>query len=57
MQFEGGGYCLALRYVPEGEPEMKAQCHCRECPCITGGAPKVFVAIPIAGFTYTRLLA
>ena len=54
MKLEGGCYCRALRYVAEGEPVMKAQCHCRECQYITGGAPNVFVAMPIAGFTYTK---
>ena len=54
MKLEGGCYCRALRYVAEGEPAMKAQCHCRECQYITGGAPNVFVAMPIAGFSYTK---
>jgi hypothetical protein len=54
MRLEGGCYCRGLRYVAEGEPVMKAQCHCRECQYITGGAPNVFVAMPIAGFTYTK---
>jgi hypothetical protein len=54
MKLEGGCYCRALQYVAEGEPVMKAQCHCRECQYITGGAPNVFVAMPIAGFTYTK---
>ena len=31
MKFEGGCYCDAVRYVAEGEPMCKAQCHCREC--------------------------
>jgi hypothetical protein len=54
MKLEGGCYCRALRYVAEGEPVMKAQCHCRECQYITGGAPNVIVAMPTAGFTYTK---
>ena len=54
MKLEGGCYCHALRYVAEGEPVMKAQCHCRECQYITGGAPNVIVAMPTAGFTYTK---
>jgi hypothetical protein len=31
MKLEGGCYCGAMRYLAEGEPRMKAQCHCREC--------------------------
>ena len=54
MKLEGGCYCHGLRYVAEGEPMMKAQCHCRECQYITGGSPNVFIAMPIAGFTYTK---
>jgi hypothetical protein len=54
MKLEGGCYCKALRYVAEGDPMMKAQCHCRECQYITGGSPNVFIAMPIAGFSYTK---
>jgi len=54
MKLEGGCYCKALRYVAEGDPMMNAQCHCRECQYITGGSPNVFIAMPIAGFSYTK---
>ncbi|WP_439816700.1 GFA family protein [Zavarzinia sp. CC-PAN008] len=54
MILEGGCYCGAVRYRAEGEPMMKAQCHCRECQYITGGSPNVFVAMPIAGYSYTK---
>lgn len=54
MTLEGGCYCQGLRYKAEGQPMMKAQCHCRECQYITGGGPNVFVAMPIAGFSYTK---
>jgi hypothetical protein len=54
MKLEGGCYCGALRYVAEGEPMLKAQCHCRECQYITGGAPNMFMLMPVAGFKYTK---
>jgi hypothetical protein len=43
-----------MRYVAEGDPMLKAQCHCRECQYITGGSPNVFIAMPAAGFSYTK---
>ena len=33
---------------------MQAQCHCRECQYISGGAPNTFIAMPAAGFRYTK---
>lgn len=54
MKLTGGCYCGGLRYEAEGEPMMKAQCHCRECAYLTGGSPNVFVAMPVGGFTYTK---
>ena len=29
MRLEGRCYCGAVRYVAEGEPVLRAQCHCR----------------------------
>jgi hypothetical protein len=54
MTLEGGCYCGKVRYVAEGEPMRKGQCHCRECQFITGGAPNMFVVMPSAGFAYTK---
>jgi hypothetical protein len=54
MKLEGGCYCGKIRYVAEGEPMRKGQCHCRECQFITGGAPNMFVVMPSAGFAYTK---
>ena len=51
---EGGCYCGAVRYRAEGKPQLAAQCHCRECQYITGGAPNTFIVMPAAGHKYTR---
>jgi hypothetical protein len=54
MKLEGGCYCGAVRYAAEGEPMLKAQCHCRECQYISGGAPNMFLLMPPDGFKYTK---
>ena len=54
MKLQGGCYCGAVRYEVDGEPVMKAQCHCRECQYITGGAPNMFMAVPLDAFRYTK---
>ena len=54
MKLEGGCYCGALRYVSDGEPALKAQCHCRECQYSPGGGPNFFLLMPPAGFSYTK---
>ena len=54
MEVEGGCYCGAVRYKAEGDPLFKGQCHCRECQYVSGGQPNVIMAMPDAGFTYTK---
>ena len=54
MKLEGGCYCGALRYSVEGDPMFKVQCHCRECQYISGGSVNVVMAMPEAGFAYTK---
>jgi hypothetical protein len=52
MTFEGGCYCGQVRYVAEGQPQLKAQRRCRECQYISGGAPNMFMLMPPDGFRY-----
>jgi hypothetical protein len=54
MKLEGGCYCGAVRYAVEGDPVMRAQCHCRECQYITGGAPNFFLGVKPDSFKYTK---
>ncbi len=54
MKLEGGCYCGGLRYVADGEPMLKAQCHCRECQYMTGGAPNMFMLMPGNSLSYTK---
>jgi hypothetical protein len=54
MRLEGGCYCKAVRYEVTADPIFKVQCHCRECQYVSGGSPNVTMAVPEAGFAYTK---
>ncbi|GGA38031.1 GFA family protein [Dyella nitratireducens] len=54
MTFEGGCYYGAVRYTAEGEPVLKGECYCRECQYISGGAPQLFLVLPLDAFRYTK---
>jgi hypothetical protein len=54
MKIDGGCYCGAVRYRADGDAMFKGQCHCRECQYISGGHPNLVMAMPEAGFTYTK---
>jgi hypothetical protein len=54
MAFEGGCYCGQVRYEAEGKPQLKAQCHCRACQTMSGGAPNLFMLMPPEGFRYLK---
>ncbi len=54
MTITGGCYCGAVRYEAEGEPVMRARCHCRECQYFTGGEGNDFIAVPADGFRFTK---
>ena len=54
MRLEGGCYCGSVRYVAQGEPALRAQCHCRACQHISGGAPNLFMLMPAGSLKYTK---
>lgn len=58
MTFESGCYCGKICYRAEGQPPLKAQCHCRECQYISGGVPNLFILMPAARLSlHTRRTA
>jgi len=53
MKIEGQCYCGKVRYEVNGDPVIKAQCHCRECQYFTGGHANVVMAVPEETVQYT----
>ena len=51
--FEGGCYCGKVRYRAVAQPLMKAECFCRQCQYVTGGASELIMAVPSEGFELT----
>ena len=51
--FTGGCVCGAIRYECSAEPVMMAQCHCRDCQKVTGGAFVPALAVPTASVKIT----
>jgi hypothetical protein len=54
MSMTGRCYCGAVLYEADGPPAFKAQCHCRECQYISGGAENLFMIVPAGGFRYVE---
>lgn len=54
MIIEGGCYCGAVRYRADAEPQLRAQCHCRECQYISGGGPNPVMGLPESAFHYVK---
>ena len=54
MHISGGCYCGEIRFEADGDPAVMAQCHCRECQYLTGGAPNMFIAMPKDGYKITQ---
>ena len=54
MAITGRCYCGDLTYEAKGDPQWRAQCHCRECQYISGGGPNYFMMMPEDGFSYTK---
>ncbi|KAF2260586.1 hypothetical protein CC78DRAFT_24682 [Lojkania enalia] len=50
MAQQGGCMCGNVRYSVEGEPAMKALCHCTDCRKITGSTYSTNALFPEEGF-------
>ena len=54
LPVEGGCYCGQVRYRIDAAPLLVAQCFCRACQHVSGGAQHVFSLIPPTGFHWTQ---
>jgi hypothetical protein len=54
LELSGGCYCGQLRYVVQGKPLLKGQCHCRPCQHLSGGAPNIFMMMAASDFRWTQ---
>lgn len=54
MTIKGGCYCGAIRFEIDGEPLMRAACHCRECQHNSGGSANLLIAFAETAFTYVK---
>merc|ERR1712032_1072585 len=51
---QGGCMCGNVRYTVEGDPVMKALCHCVDCRKITGSTYSTNSIYPEGGFKVTQ---
>ena len=53
MKFEAAATAVKFATWRTANLRLKAQCHCRECQYISGGAPNMFMLVTPQGFRYT----
>jgi len=53
MKADGGCYCGAIRYHFAGKPRLKAECFCRACQHVSGGAANLFMIVGEEDFAWT----
>ncbi|KAH7412976.1 DUF636 domain protein [Cadophora sp. MPI-SDFR-AT-0126] len=50
----GSCMCNAIRYEYEGEPDVTALCHCKDCQKWSGGAYTSNIVVPRTAFKVTQ---